>query len=58
VVGDLDGDGIAAVGAVPEQDIERLRLVQTYCLVEVMERSQSLRHTEWKARLQLGFSHV
>lgn len=23
VVGDLDGDGIAAVGAVPEQDIER-----------------------------------
>lgn len=24
VVGDLDGDGIAAVGAVPEQDIERL----------------------------------
>ena len=31
---------------------------RTYCLVVVMERSQSLRQTEWKALLQLGFSHV
>ena len=32
--------------------------IRTYCLVVVMERSQSLRQTEWKALLQLGFSHV
>uniref|UniRef100_A0A0A9FP83 Uncharacterized protein n=1 Tax=Arundo donax TaxID=35708 RepID=A0A0A9FP83_ARUDO len=32
--------------------------IKTYCLVVVMERSQSLRQTEWKALLQLGFSHV
>jgi hypothetical protein len=32
--------------------------ISTYCLVVVMERSQSLRHNEWKALWQLVFSQV
>lgn len=33
-------------------------IILTYCLVVVIARNQSLRQTEWKALLQLGFSHV